>query len=278
MPMPLATDAEPPLTASPTDAGVRASAGGEPHEISSSASRPVALSATAGEFEVIDARRLRVLDGKPAGTLMIHELYLSLQGESTRAGLPCTFIRLTGCPLRCRWCDTPHSFHAGAPMTVPDILREVDRLGENLVEVTGGEPLAQDEVHDLLDALVGAGRTVLLETAGSHPIDRVNPAVTIIMDLKCPSSGELPRNRLENLSRLKDQDELKFVVGDRADFDWSVTMIREHRLVRHPLLMSPVHGELDPTDLARWILESRLPIRLQHQLHKLLWGPTARGV
>ena len=223
-------------------------------------------------------RRLRVLAGRPVGTLLIHEIYASIQGESTYVGLPCTFVRLTGCPLRCRWCDSPLAFHQGAPMTPADVLARVAGLAPNLVEITGGEPLSQPEVFPLMSAIADTGRKVLLETAGSEPIENVDRRVTIIMDLKCPSSGELSANRLENLAHLKPEDEIKFVIGDRADFDWSEAMIREHGLLGRPLLFSPVFGELEYRELCAWILERGLPARFQLQLHKHVWDPKAKGV
>jgi 7-carboxy-7-deazaguanine synthase len=223
-------------------------------------------------------QRLKILADHGPGTLVVHEIYASIQGESSYAGLPCTFVRLTGCPLRCRWCDTPHAFTEGSPMPVAQIVQRVEELALPLVEVTGGEPLAQPECLRLLAALADTGRTVLLETSGAIPIDQVDPRVTIIMDLKCPDSGEEGSNRYENLKALKPTDELKFVVANRSDFDWAVRAIRALRLERWPILVSPVFGEVAYEELARWILASNLPLRFQLQLHKHIWDPSARGV
>ncbi|CAN5845070.1 7-carboxy-7-deazaguanine synthase QueE [soil metagenome] len=225
------------------------------------------------------SRRLKPLIGKPAGTLVIHEIYRSLQGEGTFAGLPCVFVRLTACHLRCTYCDTPHAFQQGEPMPLDRIFDQAIRLGDDLVEITGGEPLLQPEVLPLMSRLVDAGRTVLLETSGACDIAPVDPRVRIILDLKTPGSGEVVSNLWENLSRLKPTDEVKVVVCDRSDFDWAVEQVRSHRLTEIcPVLMAPAHGEVHPTGLADWILETGLPLRLQLQLHKLLWGPETRGV
>jgi len=223
-------------------------------------------------------QRLKVLEGKPAGSLFVHEIYASIQGESTYTGLPCSFVRLTGCHLRCRWCDTPHAFHEGRLMTIPDILQEVNALAPKLVELTGGEPLVQPEAWELLAALADTGRTVLLETSGSVPIDGIDPRVVIIMDLKCPSSGELAANNYDNLDKLKPTDEVKFVIGDRADFDWAVEQVSTFKLHRMPVLFSTVFGELSDRQLCEWILKAGIDARFQPQLHKHLWAPDARGV
>jgi 7-carboxy-7-deazaguanine synthase len=223
--------------------------------------------------------RLKPLEGKPAGSLVVHEIYRSLQGESTFAGLPCVFVRLTACHLRCGYCDTPHAFHQGQTLTLDEVVARALALGDRLVEVTGGEPLLQPEALPLMTRLADAGRTVLLETSGALDIGPVDPRVHVILDLKTPGSGELEANLWENLARLKPSDEVKFVVCDRADFDWAVAQVRAHHLVdRCPVLLSPVSGRVSPSDLASWILQSGLPLRLQLQLHKILWGPSARGV
>lgn len=224
------------------------------------------------------AMRLGPIANRPKGTLVVHEIYSSIQGESTHAGLPCTFVRLTGCPLRCRWCDTPHAFTHGVPMTIPEIVAKVETFSPELVEVTGGEPLSQPECDELLVALADTGRRVLLETSGAIPIDTVDPRVVVILDLKCPSSGETPSNCYANLEWLKPIDEVKFVIGTRGDFEWSVELVRQRGLLKHAVLFSPVHGELADKDLAEWILETRLPIRQQVPLHKVIWGAEARGV
>jgi 7-carboxy-7-deazaguanine synthase len=225
------------------------------------------------------AHRLRPLEGKAAGTLVIHEIYRSLQGESTFAGLPCVFVRLTACHLRCVYCDTPHAFNQGETMTLDDVVARALALGDDLVEITGGEPLLQPEVYPLMSRLTDAGKTVLLETSGAVDTSRVDPRVRVILDLKTPGSGEVEANVWSNIERLEPTDELKFVLCDRADFDWAVTVVREHRLTeRCPVLFSAAFGQVNPTELAAWILESRLAVRLQLQQHKILWDPNARGV
>jgi 7-carboxy-7-deazaguanine synthase len=228
---------------------------------------------------VVHRQRLKPLEGKPTGTLLVHEIYRSLQGESTFAGLPCVFIRLTACNLRCVYCDTPHAFSEGEAIALEDVIARALELGGDLVEITGGEPLLQPEVHPLMARLADAGKTVLLETSGAIDTDGVDRRVRVILDIKTPGSGEVEANVWCNLDRLKLIDELKFVVCDRADFDWTAQLVRERRLVeRCPVLLSAACGRVDPADLAAWILESRLPLRLQLQQHKILWGPNARGV
>ena len=225
------------------------------------------------------AQRLRPLQGKAAGTLVIHEIYRSLQGESTFAGLPCVFVRLTACHLRCVYCDTPHAFNQGETMSVDDVVARTLALGDDLVEITGGEPLLQLEVYPLMSRLADAGKTVLLETSGALDTSAVDPRVLVILDLKTPGSGEVEANVWSNIERLKPTDELKFVLCDRADFDWAVNVVRKHRLTeRCPVLFSAAFGQVNPTELAGWILESHLPVRLQLQQHKILWDPKARGV
>ena len=225
------------------------------------------------------AQRLKPLEGKAAGTLVIHEIYRSLQGESTFAGLPCVFVRLTACHLRCVYCDTPHAFNQGETMSVDDVVARTLELGDDLVEITGGEPLLQPEVYPLMSRLADAGKTVLLETSGAIDTSAVDPRVRVILDIKTPGSGEVEANVWSNLERLKPSDEVKFVLCDRADFDWAVNVVREHRLTeRCPVLFSAAFGQVNPTELAGWILESRLPVRLQLQQHKILWDPKARGV
>ncbi len=225
------------------------------------------------------AQRLRPLARKAAGTLVIHEIYRSLQGESTFAGLPCVFVRLTACHLRCVYCDTPHAFNQGEPMSVDVVVARTLALGDDLVEITGGEPLLQLEVYPLMSRLADAGKTVLLETSGAIDTSAVDPRVRVILDLKTPGSGEVEANVWSNLERLRPTDELKFVLCDRADFDWAANVVGEHRLTdRCPVLFSVAFGQVNPTDLAAWILESRLPVRLQLQQHKILWDPNARGV
>lgn len=223
--------------------------------------------------------RLRPLVGKPAGTLVIHEIYRSLQGEGAYAGLPCVFVRLTACHLRCVYCDSPHAFTQGEILDLDEVVRRAMAFGDPLVEVTGGEPLLQPEVYPLMARLADAGRTVLLETSGAVDIAAVDPRVHVILDVKTPDSGESAANLDANLGRLKPADEIKYVVCSRGDFDWSAEHIKKHGLAgRYPILISPASGRVDPTELAAWLLDSRLPARLQLQLHKILWDPKARGV
>ncbi len=225
------------------------------------------------------AQRLKPLAGQAIGTLMVHEIYRSLQGESTHAGLPCTFVRLTACHLRCTYCDTAHAFHQGESMALAGVVARALATGDRLVEITGGEPLLQAEVFPLMTRLADAGRTVLLETSGAVSIQSVDPRVAIILDVKTPGSGEVAANLDANLLRLKGRDEVKYVICGRDDFDWSVRHVRRHDLAaRLPVLFAPAFGRVDPTDLAAWILETGLPIRFQLQLHKQLWDPKARGV
>jgi 7-carboxy-7-deazaguanine synthase len=227
----------------------------------------------------LHANRLKPLVGKPVGTLVIHEIYRSLQGESTFAGLPCVFVRLTACHLRCGYCDTPHAFGQGEVLTLDDVVERALALGDRLVEITGGEPLLQPEVFPLMTRLADAGRTVLLETSGALDIGPVDLRVHVILDLKTPGSGEVEANLWSNLDRLKTTDEVKFVLCDRADFAWAVEQVNTYSLTdRCPVLFSPAFGQVHPTELATWILESRLPVRLQLQQHKILWDPNARGV
>ncbi len=214
-----------------------------------------------------------------APAVVVNEVFRSIQGESTRAGLPCVFVRLTACDLRCRWCDTEYAFHEGTKRSVDDVVSEVESLGGDLVEITGGEPLLQRDVHALIAALLDAGKTVLLETGGHRDIAPLDPRVIRIVDLKAPSSGETDRMRWENIPELRTVDEVKIVIADRADFDWALAVIREHGLEdRLPILLSPVQGELDPAELARWVLDSGLYARVQLQLHKILWPEAVRGV
>jgi 7-carboxy-7-deazaguanine synthase len=211
--------------------------------------------------------------------LQVNEIFHSIQGESTRAGLACVFVRLTGCNLRCVWCDTAYAFHEGHPMTVEQVVAEVAGFNCRLVELTGGEPLLQPDAIQLMESLVGAGYDVLLETGGSLPIETVPEGVRRIVDIKCPGSGEAHRNRWENLEHLRAGDELKFVVADRDDYVWAARQIRERNLERYgPLLLSPVHGVLEPGEMAEWAMADGLPVRIQIQLHKVLWPGVERGV
>ncbi len=206
-------------------------------------------------------------------TLKISEIFHSLQGESTRVGLPTVFIRLTGCPLRCVWCDTEHAFTGGTRMTVRQIMHKVAEFGVTTVCVTGGEPLAQKGCNALLEALCGAGYDVSLETSGAFDIAQIDPRVSRIVDLKAPGSGEFDKNLWSNLDQLAPHDELKFVLKDRTDYEWARATVIERQLdKRCPVLFSPVQGSLDPETLAEWILADRIAVRFQLQLHKLLWG------
>ncbi|MDK9691997.1 7-carboxy-7-deazaguanine synthase QueE [Azospira sp.] len=208
-----------------------------------------------------------------APTLKISEIFYSLQGETSRTGLPTVFVRLTGCPLRCVWCDTAYSFSGGTLMSLPAILAEVARHPTKRVCVSGGEPLAQKNCLPLLTALCDAGCDVSLETSGALDVSGVDSRVSKIVDLKAPGSGEVERNLWSNLEHLTPHDELKLVLADRADYDWAVAQLRQHGLIgRCPILMAPVQGSLEPGTLADWILADGLPVRLQVQLHKLLWG------
>jgi len=225
------------------------------------------------------AHRVAPLADKPPGQLLVHEVYRSVQGESTFAGLPCVFVRLSVCALRCVWCDTPHAFAEGRLRSVGDVLDEALAFDCPLVEITGGEPLLQTEVFPLMTALADAGRTVLLETSGAEDVSRVDRRVRIIMDLKCPDSGESASNRWENLATLKPSDEIKFVIASRRDFEWACDAIREHGLdTRFTVLMSAVFDSVTPRELAEWLLASGINVRMQLQMHKYIWPADARGV
>ncbi|MEJ2540002.1 MAG: radical SAM protein [Gemmatimonadota bacterium] len=223
------------------------------------------------------------MQGEPF--LRITEVFHSIQGESTWSGLPCTFVRLTGCPLRCTWCDTTYSFHGGERRTLDELVAQVERIGTPLVEVTGGEPLVHPGAFELIRRLLDAGFTVLVETSGAVDVSPRDPRCHLIMDLKCPGSGEAGRNLWDNLHHLTPRDEVKFVVAGEDDWRWTREVILERGLdariregTLNALLVSPVHGQVDLEALAGWILESGLPVRLQTQLHKLIWGPERKGV
>jgi len=212
--------------------------------------------------------------------LTIHEIFYSIQGESTYAGRPCVFVRLTACDLRCSWCDTPYAFHEGHKRSLDEVLAEVDRLDCPLVEVTGGEPLLQEGVYPLMQSLLDRGSTVLLETGGHRSTARVPEAVVTILDVKCPGSGEAAKMHWENLERLRPRDEVKFVVKDREDYEFAGNVITKYRLGERAAAvhLSPVHGVMDLRRLSEWVLADRLPARVQVQLHKYIWDPGTRGV
>lgn len=212
--------------------------------------------------------------------LTINEIFHSIQGESTYAGEPCVFVRLTACDLRCSWCDTPYAFHEGRKMSVDEVLAEVRTYDCPTVEITGGEPLLQPDVVPLMTRLVDEGRRVLLETGGHRSLDGVPAGVTTIMDVKCPGSGEAARQDVANFQRLRPHDQVKFVIRDRADYEFARDVLAREALAGRvaAVLFSPVHGVLEPKTLAAWVLEDRLPVRLQLQAHKYIWGADVRGV
>ena len=212
--------------------------------------------------------------------LTINEIYFSVQGESTWAGLPCVFVRLTFCDLRCTYCDTEYAFYEGKKRSLGEIVDDVLAYDCPLVEITGGEPLLQRNVLPLMAMLADADRTVLLETSGAHDISAVDPRVHRIMDLKTPGSGEVERNLFSNIDYLTSRDEVKFVIGSREDYEWSRTQLRDHRLAGRcrAVLFSPIFGRIDPREIVEWILADKLPVRFQLQMHKFIWTPTQRGV
>jgi 7-carboxy-7-deazaguanine synthase len=212
--------------------------------------------------------------------LTINEIFHSIQGESTHSGRPCVFVRLTACDLRCSWCDTPYAFTEGSKMTVEAVLEKVESFDCDLVELTGGEPLLQKDVYPLMQRLVDSGRTVMVETGGHLSVANVPAAVIRIMDVKCPGSGEAARNHWDNLALLAPHDEVKFVIRDRADYEFARNVVSEHGLASRTaaVLFSPVHGVLTPKELAEWILADGLKVRLQLQTHKYIWGAEVRGV
>ena len=212
--------------------------------------------------------------------LTINEIFHSIQGESTHTGRPCVFVRLTACDLRCSWCDTPYAFTEGRKMSIADVLARVDEYRCDLVEITGGEPLLQRDVYPLMAELLSSGKTVMVETGGHQSIKDVPSDVIRIMDVKCPGSGESAKNHWENLDLLSSHDEVKFVLRDRADYDYAKDVVERHRLLERTaaVLFSPVHGVLAAKELAAWILADHLPVRLQLQAHKYIWDPDTRGV
>jgi 7-carboxy-7-deazaguanine synthase len=224
-------------------------------------------------------KRLKPLENLPEERLMVHEIYASVQGESTYAGIPCTFIRTTACNLRCTWCDTAHAFRHGDVMSIDQVFEQVSAMGPKLVELTGGEPLLQPAVIPLMERFLDAGFQVLLETSGSLDIGPVDPRVVKIIDLKAPGSGEVEANDWTNIPKLLPHDEIKFVLQNREDYDWAKAVIDEHELAgRCELLMSTVFEKLSPETLVDWIMEDNLPVRMQLQMHKYIWDPRQRGV
>ncbi|HVF72143.1 MAG TPA: radical SAM protein [Chthoniobacterales bacterium] len=217
---------------------------------------------------------------EPVKTLTVNEIYHSIQGESTWAGQPCVFVRLTFCDLRCNYCDTEYAFYEGKKQTLPEIASAVAAFGCGLVELTGGEPLLQKNVLPLLTMLADAGHTVLLETSGAHDISGVDPRVHRIMDLKTPGSGECARNLFSNIDHLTQRDEVKFVIGSREDYEWSREQVNRFGLAQRcrAVLFSPIFGRIDPRQIVDWILADKLSVRFQLQLHKFIWTPTQRGV
>jgi 7-carboxy-7-deazaguanine synthase len=212
--------------------------------------------------------------------LTVNEIFHSIQGESTHAGRPCVFVRLTACDLRCSWCDTPYAFTEGQKMSVEDVVARVRDYNCDVVEITGGEPLLQKEVYPLMERLLDDGRTVMVETGGHLSAEQVPAGVIRVIDVKCPASGEAGKMHWPNLERLRSTDEIKFVIQDRADYDYARQIVEQHDLVQRSgaVLFSPVHGALDPKQLAAWILADRLAVRLQLQAHKYIWDPGTRGV
>jgi 7-carboxy-7-deazaguanine synthase len=213
-------------------------------------------------------------------SLTVHEIYRSIQGESTWAGLPCIFVRLTFCDLRCSWCDTEYAFYDGSKMGLDDILARVKAHNCPMVEVTGGEPLMQPATPELLKNLCEEGYTVLLETGGHRDISVVDPRVHRIMDLKSPDSGMVEKNRWENMAHLTPRDEVKCVIASRGDYEWARDKVREYDLSSKvkAVLFSPVFGKINPQEIVEWILEDQLPVRFQLQMHKFIWEPTQKGV
>ena len=212
--------------------------------------------------------------------ITINEIFYSVQGESTYAGRPCVFVRLTACDLRCSWCDTPYAFHEGSKRALDDVLQEVEGYRCDLVEVTGGEPLLQEAVYPLMNALLDRGKTVLLETGGHRSTARVPEPVVTIVDVKCPGSGQSHKVDWANLERLRPHDEVKFVIQDRVDYEYARDIIARHSLATRAraIHLSPVHGVLNPRTLSEWVLADALPVRVQLQLHKYIWEPSTRGV
>jgi 7-carboxy-7-deazaguanine synthase len=224
-----------------------------------------------------NSRLIAPMTGK---TLTVNEIYHSIQGESTWAGWPCVFVRLTYCNLRCNYCDTEYAFYEGKKMALKEIVHRVESFGSELVEITGGEPLLQKNVLPLMSILCDAGHTVLLETSGAHDIAPVDTRVHRIMDLKTPGSGEVEKNLWSNIDHLTPRDEVKFVIGSREDYEWSREKVQRFDLPArcHAVLFSPIFGRIDPREIVEWILADKLNVRFQLQMHKFIWTPTQRGV
>ena len=211
--------------------------------------------------------------------LKVNEIYKSIQGESTFSGLPCIFIRLTFCNLRCSYCDTEYAFHEGTDMQISNIIKKVNELNCNLVEVTGGEPLVQDACIDLLESLISNGNKILIETGGALTIEKIPTQVTIILDIKCPSSDMCDKNLWSNIDLIKKTDEIKFVIGDKKDYEWSKNIIKEYNLLNKcKVLFSPVYNKIESKEMVEWILEDNLNVRFQTQLHKSIWPHDTKGV
>lgn len=211
--------------------------------------------------------------------LKVNEIYYSVQGESSKTGLPCIFVRLTYCNLRCSYCDTEYAFYEGNDFSIDTIIEQIKKYNCKLVEITGGEPLVQEECLPLMEKLCDMGYEVMIETGGSLPIEKIDERVSVIMDLKCPSSKMMQKNRYENINHLKAIDEVKFVIGTREDYDWCKKIIKEYNLSEKcHILFSVVFGKLKPIDLVNWILEDNLSVRFQLQMHKIIWEPTKKGV
>ena len=230
--------------------------------------------------QIFNARTFALFMSEREKTLTINEIYHSLQGESTWAGRPCVFVRLTFCDLRCNYCDTEYAFYEGKKQTLNEIMEAVEGFHCPLVEITGGEPLLQKNVLLLMSMLCDAGQTVLLETSGAHDISKVDRRVHRIMDLKTPGSGEVEKNLWSNIDHLESGDEVKFVIGSREDYEWSCKKVRRFNLPKrcHAVLFSPIFGRIDPREIVEWILADRLDVRFQLQMHKFIWTPTQRGV
>jgi 7-carboxy-7-deazaguanine synthase len=211
--------------------------------------------------------------------IKINEIYFSIQGESTKAGLPCVFVRLTYCNLRCKYCDTEYAFYEGKELSIEEIISGIRKFDCKLVEITGGEPLVQSNAINLMQRLCDEGFEVLLETGGSLSIKEIDPRVKIIMDLKCPSSGMMKKNYYKNIDFIKPSDEIKFVIGTREDYEWTKEIIQKYNLMKKCIILfSVVFGELEPVRLVKWILEDKLDVRFQLQMHKIIWEPTTKGV